>query len=266
MKLSYTTLATPGYSCRQSIEAARTYGYQGIDLRLSNQGELTVRSTDQDIHYINQLLSEHDIAASSLLLYNPGVDRSELSWRELETYLLRGLELADAIHAQSVRMFCSLPTTVEANWYRDRTTELLQRVVDQDKSGVAIHLQNHRSHATVARLVKLLEMTNHPRIGMLLSPDHCLRLEEEVFDQLDQLEPYVKQLYVADVIASGGQFPDVLPGYGEVPYERILQHYDQARFDGWVSFKWERMHHIHLESPEVSLPHFISYMNRVQHV
>ena len=41
MKISFTTLATPGVSGTDAIKLARQYGYDGIDLRVSaHKGEI----------------------------------------------------------------------------------------------------------------------------------------------------------------------------------------------------------------------------------
>ncbi len=49
-KFSYTTMASPDWDGRTAIKKAREYGFQGVDLRISDHlGELKVTSTDAEI-------------------------------------------------------------------------------------------------------------------------------------------------------------------------------------------------------------------------
>ncbi|MGG1519604.1 sugar phosphate isomerase/epimerase family protein [Paenibacillus oryzisoli] len=260
MKLSYTTLATPGFTYAQSIEAARQYGYQGIDLRISGQpGDIPLGASDKVLAQIRRLLERTGIQASSLLAYNPAPNGELTSWRELEAYLRQALELANAVGAPAIRVFCKLPADSSEAWYHEQMAKLLLSVLEQDRSDVAILLQNHRSHATAGQLMRLLDRIFHPRMGMIFSPDHCMEREEELFDQLERILPYVRQLYVADVLSCGGRFPDVLPGQGRVPLKKIIRSFAEHGFDGWISFKWEKMHNPLLEGAEISLPYYVQF-------
>ncbi|ANE45091.1 hypothetical protein SY83_00505 [Paenibacillus swuensis] len=257
MKLSYTTLATPGYTAKESIFAAKKYGYAGVDLRVSDL------QTNIDINEVRDTAQAQDIAISSLLCYPPRILPSQSSWESFKQDLLRDLKLAAAVGAPSIRTFCHIPDNLTTEWYFAKTTELLIEILERDSSDVNIYIQNHRTHATTRQILKLLDLVSHPRVGLLFSPDHCMKLEEDLLKHPEPLLPYVRQLYIADVYPKEDAFPDVLPGLGKVPLEELVHQFKEARFQGWASFKWEKTHHMDLAGPEIALPHFINFMARV---
>jgi glucosamine-6-phosphate deaminase len=50
-----------------------------------------------------------------------------------------------------------------------------------------------------------------------------------------------------------------LPGRGDFQPERVLSVLQDAGYDRWVSFEWEKKWHPDIEEPEVALPHFMGW-------
>src|SRR6185312_3041017 len=48
-------------------------------------------------------------------------------------------------------------------------------------------------------------------------------------------------------------------GEGEFPFGRMFAALAGIKFDGFVSFEWEKLWHPELASPEVALPNFIQW-------
>ena len=106
MKLSYTTMATPGRSTKEAVKLARLYGYQGIDMRVSSHlGELTENITPKDASDIRLLLDGEGIKLAGLLCYNKTGDDEPSSWQIMKDSIRHHLEIALMTGAKNVRIF-----------------------------------------------------------------------------------------------------------------------------------------------------------------
>ena len=65
---------------------------------------------------------------------------------------------------------------------------------------------------------------------------------------------------MADVLNKENNFKCTLPGKGCVPIQEVYNAFGGDRFDGWFTFKWEKIWHNELEEPETVLPHFMEYI------
>ena len=82
MKLSYTTMATPGMSVRDEAGLAQRFGYEGIDLRVSDHlGEIKLKSSRSELTEVRNILNSEGvllevffaITAAPILTAIPGV-------------------------------------------------------------------------------------------------------------------------------------------------------------------------------------------------
>src|ERR1700737_2853465 len=53
-------------------------------------------------------------------------------------------------------------------------------------------------------------------------------------------------------------------GDGEIPLKGALQILTEARFDGWLTFEWEKVWHPTLSDPSVAFPEFIARVRALQ--
>lgn len=265
-KLSFTTMGTPEMTGREAIQTARKYGYQGVDMRVSDRkGELTAESTDAEIGELRGVFDSEGIDPAGLLCYNDVGSAEDGSWEKMETSILRHLDIGGALGSPNIRIFGGrILEFGSVDDFIARSAEVISRVLDQDNGPLGIVLQNHLGSYTFMQGVELARQVNNPRFGMVFSPDHCLMMGEDFDEVLAVAKSVSKQMYAADVTRlyepeTDREYRGILPGGGVVPLKQSYEAIGGNGFDGWVSFKWEKIWQDHLEEPEVALPHFIKF-------
>lgn len=261
MKLSYTTMATPGMSVREEAGLARKFGYEGIDLRVSDHlGEIKLTSSPAEIMEIKDVLKSEGISLAGLFCYNRCPDTDENSWNETKESILRHLELAAGLGSPSIRIFAGDPLKYpDQEEFINRTARMLSGVLAADGSGISILLQNHLNGFSAAQAVRLAEAVGNDSFGIAFSPDHCLLMQEEPEQFAAGLKKHVKQLYVADFLIENGTHVCRLPGKGTVPLKDAFHSIGGKSFEGWITFKWEKIWEPEIEGAEVALPYFMEY-------
>ena len=264
MKLSFTTMATPNKSGPEAIRMAREFGYMGVDLRVSDhKGELKLNSSIQEINQIKDVFASEGIKPSGLLCYNEtGSDEPE-SWKRMTESILRHLEIAERLGSPTIRIFGGNPReSGNSEDYTKRTADAIAAAIQRDDSKTGILIQNHFGNYSVKEALELIKKTGNDRLGLVFSPDHCIITEEPLSDLYSLVKPVTRQLYIADVIKTESDHDGTLPGKGCVPLNEAYEALGGDGFEGWVTFKWEKLWNPVLEEPEIALPYFIKYVNR----
>jgi sugar phosphate isomerase/epimerase len=261
-RISFTTMGTPDKDGFEAIAAATKYGYAGVDLRVhEHKGEILPDSPDDHIAALKQCLREHNVAVPSLLCYNKTGNLEDGSWETMHDDICLHMAIAKKLGAEGIRIFggpIDKYTSPEA--YIEESAKVLRRVLDHDDSDVRIVLQNHGGSYTFAQGIELTKLTDRPRFGMCFSPDHCRLMKEDWDYALVNAKQYSLQMYCSDVKWNAdGSHHGALPGEGDVDLIAAFKALGGNEFDGWVSFKWEKIWQNQLQEPEVALPHFVKY-------
>lgn len=262
MKLSFTTMATPGIGAAAAVGLARKFGFGGIDLRVSDHlGEVTLESSKDEKKEVRDILASEGIILSGLLCYNKYGDSNENSWPDMKESLVRHLELAAVLGSEAIRIFAGNPLEYpDRDEFTYRTAEVVSHVLDSMGSDIPILLQNHVNGFTAHQAVRLAETIGKPGFGIVFSPDHCVLEKENPEPIYEVLKKHVKQLYIADLVIDDTGHKGVLPGQGEVPLMDTYQALGGKSFEGWVTFKWEKIWNSYLEGAETALPYFMRYI------
>ncbi len=263
MNLSFTTMATPDHTAREAAALGRRVGYTGIDLRVSDdRGELSPRAGAGEVAALRRVLDGEGMTLAGLLCYNARQVDDAAGRAAMAEDIVRHLALAQALGSPSIRVFTSgteggtrperIPAAAEAV-----ATALLRHTGPE-----RVLLQHHSGQLTALEAVDVLEQVGDRRAGLILSPDHCLLMGEDIAAVLARALPWVGQLYVADVRRTGAGYDCTLPGEGEAPLGESLQALIAAGFAGWVTFKWEKIWHPELPPAEAALPKFLEWVGR----
>ena len=263
-RLSFTTMGTPEKNGFEAIEAAKLYGYEGVDFRVHHiKGEIEVDSTDQHIADLKQACNDNNITVPSLLCYNKtGNKESESSWDEMYDDICHHMSIAQKLGALGIRIFGGpIHDFSSPEAYIENSARVIQKVIDNIADDTRIVLQNHGGSYTFAQGIELTKQVDRDRFGMCFSPDHCVLMNEDWDYALANAKQYSLQMYVSDIEHAGEKHHGILPGDGEVDLVAAFEALGGTEFDGWVSFKWEKIWQQELPEPEVALPHFIKFYN-----
>lgn len=267
-KISFTTMATPDWDGPTAIKKAREYGYNGVDLRISEtKGQLRDSSTDAEIKEIKKVFDGEGIIPSSLLAYNAQVRKSTDTWDTFKTSVLRQLEIGNKLGAELVRIFIGNPDMMNScDEYLKRTSDALAEVLNKDKSDVTLVIQNHGGGVNAHDVLSIVKQVKNKRLHLVLCPANAFIMKENLDDILPILKIDMPQLYVADIVVAPelkNGHKSALPGKGTIDYKKIYEQLGGKSFKGWISFKWEKIWEPTLEGPEIALPYFIKYIKSI---
>ncbi|MCL2343844.1 MAG: sugar phosphate isomerase/epimerase [Firmicutes bacterium] len=257
-------MATPQMSGAEAIKAARQYGYDGVDLRVSEaMGELTAESTFEEIRELVRVFDSEGIAPAGLLCYDdPRADEPD-SWNRLTEFIRRHLEVAAVLGSPSIRIFGGDPHATGNPWdYISRMADAVLQALCKSEDTVSVLIQNHEDGYSVQDALKLAAQINNDRFGLIFSPDHCTLMSETLSELYAPAKPVTRQIYYADLLMRDGQEQSVLPGKGDVPLKEVFTAFGGGKYDGWITFKWEKIWHPELEPAEIALPYFVDYMKK----
>lgn len=259
-RIAFSTLAFPDTSLATATSLGRSWGYEGVELRLID-GELI----DPAMPAPDRAAVKHTTTAAGLPIV--AVDSSiRLTDDEPGPELASFLELASDWESPLVRVFGgALPDSDP-----DRMARLAAaaRVLEDsvplaERLGVAIGVETHDSFSASSVVAELLAMVPAASVGAVWDSHHPHRMGQrpaEVWSDLGlrTLLAQVKDARRDATRTDGWQL--VLLGDGEVPVREMLGLLDTGGYPGWISVEWEKRWHPEIEEPEMALPQHLSVL------
>jgi sugar phosphate isomerase/epimerase len=261
LRIAFSTLAFPAASLADATSLGRSWGYEGVELRLID-GELI----DPAMPAADRAAVKRTAAAAGLPIV--AVDSSiRLTDDEPGAELGRFLELASDWESPLVRVFGgALPDgESERQAALERAAQVLAASVPlAERLGVAIGVETHDSFSASSVVAELLAMVPAGSVGAVWDSHHPYRMGQqpaEVWSDLGQrtLLAQVKDARRDSERADGWQL--VLLGEGEVPVKEMLELLDAGGYRGWISVEWEKRWHPEIEEPEVALPQHLAVLH-----
>lgn len=258
MKLSFTTLACPGWTLDQAVAAARQYGYEGLELRLLD-GEL-LRS-DLDVEARRRVREVCTDAGMPIVCVDTSVRIAQPDPAARDEQIRDGLaflELAAGWDAPLIRVFGGPPAGTDEAAARDAAIECLAPLAERGRAlGVAVALETHDAFSGSAIVADVLARMPAGGVGALWDTLHPFRVGDTLDEILERLGGRLLHVHVKDGRrpADGGSSWDLtLLGEGQVPMRDILAALRAIGYAGWLSVEWEKKWHLDLAEPEVALP------------
>jgi sugar phosphate isomerase/epimerase len=258
MKLAFSTLACPGWSLEQAVDAARQSGYEGLELRLLD-GEILRSDLDVDTRRrVRALCSESGLPIicvdTSVRLAQPDPAARAEQIRDGLAFL----ELAAGWNAPLIRVFGGPPADTSAEAARAAAIECLAPLAERGQAlGVMVALETHDAFCSSAIVSDVLSQVPGSGAGALWDILHPYRIGETIDETLGRLRHHLLHVHIKDGRrpADGSANWDLtLLGEGEVPTPAILSALRVIGYDGWLSVEWEKKWHPELAEPEVALP------------
>jgi sugar phosphate isomerase/epimerase len=259
-RLAFSTLAFPDTSLATATSLGRSWGYEGVELRLID-GELI----DPAMPAGSRAAVKQTVAAAGLPIV--AVDSSvRLTDDEPGPELRQFLELASDWESPLVRVFGGPLPDGEPD--RQAALGRAARVLEAgaaiaERLGVAIGVETHDSFSASAVVARLLAMVGSDAVGAVWDSHHPYRMGQrpaEVWSDLGRrtLLAQVKDARRDTARNDGWQL--VLLGEGEVPVREMLELLDAGGYPGWISVEWEKRWHPEIEEPQVALPQHLAVL------
>jgi sugar phosphate isomerase/epimerase len=265
-KLSFTTMGTPQLDHAGAIDLALEVGFDGVDIRCADYlGEVRPASEEKQLRQIARDFEAAGLEIPSVLCYHQISSASEGWSGEYAEHVASHLAIGAALGARAIRIFGVHPAPGHgSDELVQASAEAIAAVLSEDSSGIGIVMQNHAGAGTALDALQIARRLDDPRFGLVYSPDHSFMYESTHGDELlAQIQPWTQQVYLADLVREGDGQRWVFPGEGEVPLRETIARLDAAGFEGFYSFKWEKIWNPDLPEPQVAMPHFISFMRAI---
>ena len=265
-KLSFTTMGTPELDHAGAIELALEVGFGGVDIRCSDYlGEVRPSSLERELTRVGRDFERAGLEIPSVLCYHQISSASDGWSREYAEHIASHLAIGAALGARTIRIFGVHPAPAhDSGELVEGSAEAIAAALSGDASGVGIVMQNHAGAGTALDALEIARRLGDPRFGLVYSPDHSFLHEAARGSELlPEIHPWVRQVYVADLVREAGGQRWVFPGEGGVPLRETIAWLDAAGFEGFYSFKWEKIWNPDLPEPEIAMPRFIGFMGSI---
>jgi sugar phosphate isomerase/epimerase len=266
MKLAFSTLGCPQWELERIAEAARTYGYQAVELRaLGGEIDLLKRPEFQPsaIEATRRWLDDRALAVCCVDTSCTFDSREAGERRRQVEVALRHAELAIALGAPFIRIFPDrIQTGATRTETRDNIAACLLEVARRAPEGVRVCLETHGDFARAQAAAEIMKLADHPNVALIWDVANSLAAGDSIEESAREVGPYLAHVHLRDARAIEGQehWLPVLAGRGAVSFSDAMHALRGLGYDGYVSFEWEKYWHPEIEEPEIALPDFVRAM------
>jgi sugar phosphate isomerase/epimerase len=262
MKISFSTLACPDWGMPQIIQLAADASYDGIELRFVEGGDslwkLAAFSGSQ-MAETKRALRDHGLKIAcvdtSCRFHSPDATERDTAIQEAE----RTSDMAAELGAPGIRVFGD---TIQPGTDRDSTrnwiAESIRKAADRTaKNHVQVWLETHGDFVAAGETAAILRECSSPSIGVVWDPVNSLVASgEPLAEGATLLGSAIRHIHVKDFRYTSVGVQYVLTGQGAFPWQDLSAVLKQLRYNGFVSFEWEKKWHPELQDATIAVPHF----------
>lgn len=267
MKISFSTLACPDWSMPRIVEMATRCQYDGIELRfVEGQDSLwRILPFSEGLAETKKLLSDTGLAI-------PCVDTScRFHWieeKERRRWIEEGERMSDlaaALSSPGIRVFGDTiqPHADRAStegWIAESIHLLAEKIRPK---GVQVWLETHGDFSSAAATKAILSEARAQNTGAIWDPANSFIANyEQPRDGAALLGSTIRHVHIKDVSRSSEGWRHELPGNGQFPLGDLLGSLLALRYEGFLSFEWEKKWHPELVDADTALPHFTEWFHR----
>jgi sugar phosphate isomerase/epimerase len=260
MKLAFSTLACPTWGTRRAAEAAREYGYDGIELRLIKGRPIDSAFLREQRGAVSAELDGLPIASlnSSIRL---AVDGDE--WQDEFAALT---ELALELNVPSVRVWggdygpeLSEQAAIAQVAARLNTAEQIAT-----HAGVFVALETHDAWRNLRTVTQVFSQVESDQVKVLWDVQNTHAqggsTPEEVWAALGDR---IAQIHVKDARPGEGEYGELVElGTGTVPVRESIDVLVANGFDGWITVNWLKFQHPEILDPKIALPQYATVLRQ----
>jgi sugar phosphate isomerase/epimerase len=273
MKLSFTTLGCPSWSFDEIVRGAFRYGYNGVAFRCL-RGELDMTKVPEffpaERANTRRRLKEAGLETSMVLTSTAMMVPDE---EELEGSLQNArsnIDIASDLECPCIRVYGGhMPGGISRAAAVRRAGDRLHRLGDYAaQRGVTVCVESHDDWVVTSLLRRLMEAADHPNVGVLWDMHHPVRIaEESLAESWTNIGPWVRCVDLKDSITDlkarlGYRYVQI--GDGDIPLKGTLEILHAARYEGWLTFEWEKFWHPDLPDASEVFPEFITRIRALQ--
>lgn len=267
MKVAFSTLGCPKWELPEIVQTAKRLGYDAVELR-SVGGSLDLLARPEfsrsQVAVTKRWFSDEGIQIccidTSCTFHSP-----RKSERLMQVELaIKHAELAAQLGVPFIRVF---PDKVQdgATWMdtRDNIASCLHAVATQSRSEVQVCLETHGDFARCELTTEIVKLADHPNVAIIWDIANSMAAGDAIAEASVAVSPYLVHVHLRDAkpVENSEYWLPVLAGRGLVHFPTALKALESLKYDGYVSFEWEKYWHPEIEEPEIAFADFIRAIN-----
>lgn len=236
IKISYNTLVYAGEDISEGIARLSKFGYDGVDI---------VGEPEQyDTEYINKLLKQHNIEASSIC----GVFNEERNFvsskpeirRNAIDYVKKCVDFAEVIQAKFISISATTcmkisPEASEEEEWKWGVEGIREAGLYAAEHNIRLTLEAWNRYETylINRLDQALKMVNDinlPSVGVMADTFHMNIEESNIGDALRNVNDKLYYVHIADSNRAA-------PGRGHIDFKEVARALRDINYDGWIAME-----------------------------
>jgi sugar phosphate isomerase/epimerase len=265
MKLTYTSLACPGWTIEEAVSAAERYGYAAIEWRLADGAIIEPDVSADRRRRLREVPAAHGIEVACLDSSCRVVQEEPQGRAATIEAGRRMIDVAAEIGAPFLRVFGgALPANTTRTSLPGSAAEVLSALGSYGaERDVTVILETHDAWTNSEDVQALLQATALPAVNVLWDTHHTYRFGEAPARTLALLGEAIAYVHIKDSRLSVGDpsaWTYCLLGEGDVPLREICEALKQRDYAGYLSLEWEKKWHPEIAEPEIALPQAITYL------
>lgn len=250
MKKGINVWSFPAGTVRDTLSLAKAAGFEGVELALNGEGELSLASTDREIREIRKLAEDLGLSLYSLscgLCWDYRLSDDDPALRQkAKDMIRRQLEVAKILGADTI---LALPGVVNVEFsfpekkvaydvvYERALEGVSELAKDAEAIGVSIGLENvwNKFLLSPMEMRDFIDRIGSPYVGSYLDIGNTLYCGYPE-DWVRILGGRIKKVHFKDYrMQAGGLhgFVDLLAG--DVDYPEVMRAFAEIGYDDWVS-------------------------------
>ena len=251
MKYAFMTWSTPELTLEDTLQVARTLGYDGIEPRMSGKVERYVGESTSQNHGIELYASRRERAQARRMVEDSGVELCCIATSiryadpaaadEQVELTLRSIDLAYDTGCPRLRVFGgSFPDGVTREAASDSLVSCLSRSADYAAdAGVTLCIEVHDAWSDPRYLVPVLERVGHPSVRINWDVAHATwRTGMDVAEAFRIVEPWIGHVHVHDMTFTETTFINQWIGDGVLDHDVIIGLLMSNGYTGYLSGEW----------------------------
>lgn len=268
MKLAYSSLACPGWTIEEAVQAAARYGYTAIEWRLAD-GEIIEPDISTEVRRrLRQAPADHGIEIACLDTSCRVMQASPAERTATIEAGQRMIELAAELGAPFIRVFGgALPADTTRAAMLAPTAEVLHTLGSYGGTrGITVLLETHDAWTDSEDVLKLIQAAALPSVKVLWDAHHTYRSGEQPAQTLARLSESIAYVHIKDSRPANGEagiWSYCLLDEGSVPLREICTLLKRSGYDGYLSLEWEKKWHPEIAEPEIALPQAVPLLRQL---
>ncbi len=266
MKLSFSTLACPGYSWAEIYSIAKDFGFHGIEMRGLGGDIFSVNASP----FLPENLAETKatlkrlkleiccLSSGSALKY---ADRHAETVEELKEYIA----LAKELGTPYIRVLGDRNAEPEDDFPDEYVIEPMKALAPlAEEAGVTLLIETNGVYSDSARLADVLARIGSDNVAALWDWNHPYRFHGESPETtIKNLGAFIKHCHIKDSVMNGENIEYRLVGEGDLPpMEEYLKALCSLNYEGYISLEWLKQYAPELSEAGIVLPHYVHFMSQ----